>query len=184
MAVENKHKTLIYTIPIALVLLGLTVYHFGYEKVKSEYTSVTEEQEIKGKTLEKYIALLGEKPDLENHLAKLKALRKREGLKLIGGKTLSLAAAELLNIVKRTITSKDGRITSERVGKPTELESFTIIRVSVDTVLPDPGVLKDILYSLETSTPSLVVKALDARIANYRNPRELIVKMEVSALTE
>jgi len=184
MTFEKTNKTLIFTIPIALALLGLTVYHFGYVKVKDEYASVTEEQEIKGKTLEKYIALLAEKPGLESRLVKLKTLRKTEGLKLISGKTLSLAAAELLNIVKNTITSKDGRVTSERVVKPDKLGSFTIINVSVDSVLPDPGALRDILYSIESRTPSLVVKTLDVRIANYRNPRELIVKIEVAALTE
>ncbi|MEJ2697488.1 MAG: hypothetical protein P8013_12675 [Candidatus Sulfobium sp.] len=50
-------------------------------------------------------------------------------------------------------------------------------------MLPDVRALGDILYSLETRTPYLVVKELDARIRNYRDPRDLMVKLNVSALT-
>ena len=58
-----------------------------------------------------------------------------------------------------------------------------MITASVDTVLPDPRALRDILYSIETRTPYLTVKELDVRIRNYRDPRELVVKLDVSALT-
>ena len=50
-------------------------------------------------------------------------------------------------------------------------------------MIPDSRILSEVLYSIETRTPFLVVKELDARVKNYRDPRELMVKLDVSALT-
>jgi len=49
--------------------------------------------------------------------------------------------------------------------------------------VPDTRVLGDIIFSIETRTPYLVVKEIDTRVRNYRDPRELIVKLDVIALT-
>jgi hypothetical protein len=53
----------------------------------------------------------------------------------------------------------------------------------MDTILPDPRALRDILYAIETRTPYLVIKDVDIRIRNYKDPREQVVKLDVSALT-
>jgi hypothetical protein len=36
---------------------------------------------------------------------------------------------------------------------------------------------------METQTPYLVVKELDVRVRDFRNPRELMIRMDVTALT-
>jgi hypothetical protein len=59
---------------------------------------------------------------------------------------------------------------------------FKVISVSIDTVLPDTRVLGDVLYSIETRTPHLLVKELDARVRNFREPKDLMVKFDVFAL--
>jgi hypothetical protein len=138
---------------------------------------------MKTKTLEKYVTLISEKPALEKQLASLKETRKDDDSKLIEGQTLSLAGASLQDTVKDIVTRSGGTISSERIGKPEDLGKFKVITASVDTVLPDPRALRDILYSIETRTPYLTVKELDVRIRNYRDPRELVVKLDVSALT-
>jgi hypothetical protein len=53
----------------------------------------------------------------------------------------------------------------------------------MDVTFPDVSVLTDILNSIETRTPSLVVKELDVRIRDFKNPKELMVKLDVSAIT-
>ncbi len=179
----RKNRTLMLTIPLALILSGYLFYEYVYVKVKSDIASVKESQEIKTRTLEKYMALLAEKPEIESRLASLKELRKAEEVKMIAGETLSLASASLQDVVKDIITRSGGTISSQRVGKPDDLGKFKVITVSMDTILPDPRALRDILYAVETQTPYLVVKELDARIRNYKDPRDQVVKIDVSALT-
>ena len=103
--------------------------------------------------------------------------------KLIEGQTLSLSAATLQENVKTIITGKGGTISSERVDKPEDLSGFKVITISIDSVLPDTRVLSDILYAIETRTPHFIVKEVDVRVRNFREPRELMVKLRVSALT-
>jgi hypothetical protein len=86
-------------------------------------------------------------------------------------------------MVKSSITGRGGTISSERVGKQEDLGKFKVISVSVDSVIPDSRALSEIIYSIETRTPYLVIKELDARIRNYRDPRDLMVKLDVKALT-
>ncbi len=178
-----KNKTMIISIPLMFILMILLFYQYGYLKIQSDLATIKEEQGIKTKTLEKYINLISEKPSLERKLASLKETRKADDSKLIEGQTLSLAAAQLQEMVKSAVTERGGTISSERVGKPEDYGRFKIISVSVDAVIPDSRVLGEILYSIETRTPYLAVKELDTRVKNYRDPRELMVKLEVAALT-
>jgi hypothetical protein len=178
----KRNKTLIITIPLMVILVGLFMYQYVYLRTQTDVASIKEEQAIKTKTLEKYITLISEKPQLEKNLVSLKEARKAADSKLIEGQTLSLAAATLQDMVKDIVTGRGGTISSERVGNPEDLNKFKVISVSIDAVLPDSRALSDVLYSIETRTPFLVVKEIDTRVRNYRNPRELMVKLDVSAM--
>ena len=59
---------------------------------------------------------------------------------------------------------------------------FKVINVSLDIVVPDPAALRDILYFIETRTPALVVREVDSRVRNMKEPRELVVRLDVAAL--
>lgn len=179
----KRNRIVFLGIPLILILLCLVLYEYGYLRIQSEIASIKEEQALKMKTLEKYSALIAEKPQLEKELVALKETRKAEDTKLIEGQTLSLAAATLQDMVKGIIVGRGGTISSERVGKPEDRGKFKVISVSIDAVLPDARALSDILYSIETRTPYLVVKELDTRVRDYRNPKELMIKLDVSALT-
>jgi hypothetical protein len=179
----KKSKTLMLAVPLMIFLFGVLLYQYVYVRVQQDVASLKESEEVKTKTLGKYISLIAEKPELEKQLDTLKEERKAEETKLIEGQTLSLAAASLQEIVKDTITRSGASITSERVQKPEDLDKFKIIGVSIDTVVPDTRSLSDILYAIETRTPYLTIKDLDIRIRNYRDPREQVVKIEVNALT-
>lgn len=179
----RTHKLLVFFIPLLIILSVFVIYEYAYLSVQEELAVATESTAIKTKTLERYIQLIAEKPELEKLLASLKEQRKAEEAKLVEGQTFSLAAAALQDTVKGIITSGGGTISSERVGKPEDLGGFKVISISIDTVVPDTRVLKDIIYSIETRTPYLAIKEVDARVRNYRDPRELIVKLDVIALT-
>jgi len=179
----KKSKTLVIAIPLMVILSGVLLYQYVYVGIQTEVASIKESQSIKTTTLEKYMALIAKKPELEKELASLKDERKAEDSKLIEGQTISLASATLQYMVKDAVTRSGGTISSERIAKSEDLGKFKIISVSLDTTLPDTRVLRDILYTLETQTPYLTIKDVDIRVRNYRDPRDEIVKLEVSALT-
>lgn len=178
-----KSKTLKVAIPLIIILISFVIYEYGYLRVKAEIESIKEEQTIKTKTLQKYITIISEKPLLEKKLAELSETRKAYDAKLIAGETASVATATLQETVKSIITSRGGTISSERFIKTEDAGKFKIISVSIDAVVPDVRALSDILYSIETHNPYLVVKDIDARITNFKNPRQLNIKLDVSAVT-
>lgn len=165
-----------------IILMTVVIYRYGYERVHTEIATLKEGQAMGTKTLVKYISLISEKPLLEKKLASLTEMRKADSSKLIEGQTPSLAAATLQDTINGIITGKGGTISTERVDKPEDLDRFKVIRVTIDAVVPDARALSDILYSIETRTPSLVVKELDTRVRDFRNPKELMVKIDVSAI--
>lgn len=179
----KESRLLLFSIPLIVVLFAAVVYRYGYQEVGSEIDSVKEEEAAGTKTLAKYMTLLAEKPEMERSLSSLKEAGKALDPKLVEGQTPSIAAAALQETVKGIITGRGGSISSERAGKPEPLGKFIVINVSMDLTLPDVRALADVLYALETHTPYLVVKELDARVKNLKEPRELAVKLDISALT-
>jgi hypothetical protein len=179
----KRSKMLLIGVPLMLILLAFAGYEYGYLKVRAEISGIKEAQAAKIETLEKYVALIAEKPQHEKKLTALTEERKADNSRLIEGQTPSLAAATLQDMVKGIITGRGGTISSERVGRPEDLGKFKLISVTIDAVVPDSRALSDILYSIETRTPYLVVKELDTRVRDFRNPRELMVKLDVSAMT-
>ncbi|HEX2966113.1 MAG TPA: type II secretion system protein GspM [Syntrophorhabdaceae bacterium] len=180
---QKKSKLIVIAIPVIIILAAVTAYQYGYEGIKQEKASVRAMQSTNEKMLEKYIALIAEKPELEKKLAGLKEMRKAEDTKVIEAQTLSIAAASLQETVKTMVTGRGGSITSERVEKPDDLGKMKVINVSIDAVLPDTRALSDLVFGIETHTPYLVIKEIDTRVRNFREPKELMVKLRVSALT-
>jgi len=101
----------------------------------------------------------------------------------MAAQTPAIAAANLQDSIKGIIAGRGGTINSERVEKPEAMEKFKVTNVVLDVAFPDVRALSDTLFAIETQTPYLVVKELDVRVRNYTDPKELIVKLEISALT-
>ena len=180
---EQRSKLLKFAIPVIVVLFVLVAYQYGYERIRAEMSSVREMQVMKFRTLEKYITVVAERTLIEARLASSKEQRKADDAKIIEGQTYSLSANTLEDIVRGIITGRGGSISSERVEKPDDLGAFKVVNVSMDVVLPDMRALSDVVYSIETRTPYIVVRELDVRARNIREPRELTVKMRIAALT-
>jgi hypothetical protein len=206
----KKSKILFIAVPLLTFLLGLVIYEYGYLRIQESLSALEEEETLKTATLQKYMGIIAERPELEKKLLALKDQRKSDGAKVIQGDTFSLAAASLQETVKAIISSRNGVISSERVGKEEDLvttavgpakeeskipkgtslkkekkeekKPFKVINVSFDFTVPDTAALRDIQYFIETKTPYLVIKELDCRVRNFQNPRDLMVRMDVSAL--
>ncbi len=179
---RKSSRILWIAVPLMIVLFGFVAYEYGYIKVESELTDLKDAASSKSKILAKYGVLIAEKPGIEKALATMRETRKAENSKMIEGQTASVAAAGLQTAVKGMITASGGTIASERVEKPEDAGNFKMISVTFDTILPDTRALTDTIYAIETQTPYLVVRELDIRIRNYKDPRDLTVRLRVSGL--
>lgn len=178
----RRSKILALSLPLVFVLAALIFYEHVYVKVGTDLKSLREEKTMKTRTLKKYGALMAERPQLEKRLAELRDRRKLAGSRILEGHTPSLCAAALQEMVKAIVLGRGGTISSERIERPEDFGAFKIITVSMDAVLPDIRAMSDILYSIETRTPFLAVREVDARVRNFKEPRELMVKLKISAL--
>ncbi|HMK61841.1 MAG TPA: GspMb/PilO family protein [Dissulfurispiraceae bacterium] len=209
---KKNNRLRLIGIPLAIILFLLVFYKYVYVGAMTEIASLREQQDAKMATLKKYVNLIAQKPELEKQLAALREQSKAQDEKLISGEPASLASANLQGLVKDAVTGKSGTITSERVGKAEELEKITtsgqtsasatakpasdkktakstgarlqVLSVSIDSTIPDTAALSDILYSLETRIPYIVMKELDVRVRNFRDPRELMVRLDAMGLYE
>ncbi len=180
---NRRSRLLPIAVPVIVLLLGAVLYEYGYLRVREELTDREDAVSVKLKVLKKQMALIADAPVLEKNLSALRDLRKMETAKIIEGQTAPLAAATLQSTVKEAITSRGGSIASERVEKPENAGDFKMITVTIDAILPDTRALGDTLLAIETQTPYLVIRELDTRIRNFRDPRDLTVKLKVSGLT-
>lgn len=180
---KRQNNFIIISIPFIIILICCIIYQYGILNIKSEIDSIKEMQTIKIKTLQKYTDAIAQKKDLENQLQILKEIRRNETIKIIVAQTTAIASANLQNIIKGIIVGKGGTINSEKVEKPEKMGNFKIINVVSDVVFPDIKNLSDALFAMETQTPYLVVKELDIRVRNYNNPKDLLVKLKVAAIT-
>ncbi len=178
-----RSKIFVLSAPLAAILAVFAGYEYGYVAIRNEIASIKEEQAAKAKTLMKQTLLIYGKQEMEARLARLKEIRKSESSKFFDGQTPSISTAALLETVKGIVLGRGGKILSERSGKPEASGKFTLINASVDATLPDPRALGDILYSIESRTPWLFVKDLDVRVKAFNEPKELSIKLDVSALS-
>jgi hypothetical protein len=178
----KNSKLLFWLIPFLVILLGFAVYDYVYLAIQDEMRTLDELKESKQTTLEKYVSAISQKEGLEKRINALKESRKGREATTVEGDTPFVAAANLQNLVKEIITGKGGTISSERAEKSEDLSHLQVITVSLDTILPETNALYDILYLLDTHPLTLLIRELDVRVRNMREPRELMVKFKISAM--
>lgn len=179
---KQKKGRLFAEIIIGLILFALTVYEYGYRNVVDSISELREERFIKTRALDKYAALVGQKGDLEEELNSLKEELKNEEAKLLEWQGPSIAAASLQNTIKEIVKNNGGNITTERVNKGEDKGKLKTVSVGMDIVLPDASSLPSIIYSIETSLPYIKISTLDLRVNDLKSPREMTVRLDVSAL--
>ncbi len=150
---KSQSRLLVIAIPLMLILLGAVIYQYGYLRVQSELAEKEDAASVKSRILQKYMAMIADKPRIEAELTALKEIRKAENAKMIEGQTASVAAAALQSHLDALIASMGGSIASERVEKIEEAGKFKIITVTIDAVLPDTRALSDTLYAIEIADP-------------------------------
>lgn len=177
----GKNK-LLPLIIICLVLLGLTAYDYGYRNLLQSMSEIKETRYIKERTINKYASLIAQKGGLEKELGELKEELKNEEAMLPEWQGPALAAANLQNSVKEVITSNGGNITTERVNKSENRGNYKIVSVGMDMIVQDTSTLTAILFGIESKSPYYKINNLDIRVNDLKAPRELTVRLDVSAM--
>jgi hypothetical protein len=179
----TKSKVLLPSMIVIMILSGFLVYDYGIVRVLEKTDEMKDQYNTKIKMINKYKDLIAQKPLVEKQIADLKEAGKRQEAKMMTAQTIAIAQANLQDTVKGIITGRNGVINSERAEKPEDSGKFKMISVTLDTVFPDIRMLSEALVAIETQTPYLVIQELDMRVRNYTDPRELVVKLKVAALT-
>ena len=173
----------------ALALLAAllwAVYGLALTPLIAAYEAADASLEETRRLLAGYQRVARTAPVLEERLEKLKA-QQTETRVYLRGATDALAAAELQDLLKRTIAEGGGQVRSVQ-SLPAQADSgFQRVTVRIQYTGPVPSLLH-VLYELEAHKPLLFIDNLDIR-ANIRQrrvksddgePMMLIVRFDVS----
>jgi hypothetical protein len=172
------------TLPFIAILIGGVVYRYVYLNVRAELSEMREAQDQKMKILRKQLTLISRKSQMESERQALGEERKAEGTGFIGGATAALAAANMQQLVKGIIVGKGGAVLAETLEKPEDEQGFTVVSETLDITFADIRAFVDAVCALEAETTYIGLKELDVRVKNSVDPRELAVRLKVSALTD
>jgi len=116
---------------------------------------------IKKRQLEKYRQTVEQSGVFEERLSYLERVLKSSESGLLSGKTPSLAAVDIQNILTEIVGSGDVQIKRVRVLKPENLEKNYYISIPVEfSIIADIRQLKDLLYKIENYSKYLTVEKL------------------------
>ncbi len=180
---RNSGRLLLLALPLIAMLGGGVVYRYGYLRVRAELSDIEEAQAQKIQILQKQVTLISKKSQLEQEQRALWEARRAEGTKFIDGTTAAMAAASMQQMVKGVITGKGGAVLAENVERPEDAAGFTIISETLDSSYPDIKAFLDTICALETQAPCLSIREVDVRVKNSTDPRDLAVRLRISALT-
>ena len=177
----KRKKTVLISLLISCLTLWM-LYDYVYVPFIEKQRLVHDEIEMKAWMLNKYLTIEAGLDGLKNQYDELKQERKKVNSQMLKGKTSSLAGAELQNIIKDIIKSKDGSITSERINTTEERGGVKVVSVRLDAELSNPSTLYEIMYEMASRTPTIIIDQLEVRVRNVRKPGPVRVQLQVSAL--
>lgn len=112
-------------------------------------------------TLKKYEQVLAGKEAIVGNIEAIKRQHQEQGYFNDQG-TSALASAQMQEFIKQAIVQAGGQLSSTQVLPSTTKDKFSHITVSV-RMTGNSEILRAVLYTLETSTPLIVIDQLDIR---------------------
>lgn len=149
-------------IALAILLSLAVIYRFF--PFFQEVFSPNEEIQLMEKRLSKYQEMIDSGKNINKRLDSLNKTAKELESRLLAGKTPSLAAVEVQNIMQKAADGSHVQINSVKVLKLEELHNHGCLRVPVEfQIAPTIKQLTEILYRLEISPKYLTVKKIFIR---------------------
>lgn len=153
--VDKKRKKLIFAGAV-LLFLGLI---YRLLPLFQDFQTGDTELDLKMKQLEKYLQTVQEGNVFEERLVYLRQVLKSSESGLLGGKTPSLAAVDIQNILSEIVETSGVQIRMVRVLKPEDLDKEYYKSIPVDfSIISNIRQLKEVLYKIETYPKYLTVK--------------------------
>jgi Tfp pilus assembly protein PilO len=160
---------------LKISFIGILVF-FIYKLIFAPFVAsekeIREELIAKEKLLNKYQGFLESKGQAQERLDALKGTLNSLEPRLFMGKTTSLAAAELQNLLKTLSNSNEIDVKSTKVLNTEKIERYEKIPVQI---IAESHVarLVDFLYAVENHNKILVIPELKLDITNYRYPNKV-----------
>ena len=140
-------------IVLSLLLVPLVLLHKHYDDTIAEFSD----------RIERYRRIAAQAPEYRKSL---EAMRERDSRRFFLKNTApNLAGAELQELVRSSIESNGGRITTSQNQAPRDEGRFRQITVSVQFFASTPS-LQKILYAIESGPPYLLVENMTMRPLN------------------
>lgn len=135
----------------------------------------------KEKQLAKYRRVIGEGEELKKRLASLTAELEQGESGFLKGKTPSLAAVDIQNILNAITAQSDVEVKSKRVLKAVQQENTKYLSIPVKfSIVSTIRQLKEILYGIETSDKNLMVREIRITVPRSKGKEQLRVDMTVA----
>ncbi len=181
---KNQHRIIAVSLLGLVVLLVLLVVFVPLVNTMNSYNESIDDLSFE---LRRYKREIAGKDKILDQLQVIKRRQWQEN-HFSNRETSALASADLQQLIKKVVVDSGGRLTSTQVIPEQQEEHFirTAIKVRMSG---DSVVLRDVLYSLETATPMLMIENLMVRSVRGRRDRktrklmqsnELNVNFEVS----
>lgn len=168
MELSNNPQTQRWLAVGLLVFVVLLVGLIVVVPIISKGLELHEAKENLAFNLKKYEQILAGKESVVANIEAIKQQHQEQGYFNDQG-TSSLASAQMQEFIKQTIVQAGGQLSSTQVLPPTAKDKFNRITVSV-RMTGNIGVLREVLYKLETATPLIVIDQIDIRpMRNIRN---------------
>jgi hypothetical protein len=136
---------------------------------------------LKERRLEKSRQIVHEGAGLEARLVSLKKELKQRESRLLTGKTPSLAAADIQQILQHMAKKSKVEIKTVRILQPEEVDQGRYLSIPVQlNITCTIRYLKEFLYRIKTSSKYLAVKKVGIRVFIRR--RNNVIKTDITIL--
>ncbi len=163
----NRERRYLLIGGAVLLLLG-AVYRFGPDVFG--FFSISDDIAFKKTHVEKYLKVAAQKKELDKAQKNLNQVLNRMEFGLLTGKTPSLAAVEVQNLLNEIAGSNGINIDTMQVLKPEEDKAAGYITIPVRFMMHSNIVqLKGMLYGIESSPKHLVVAEISADVSPRRS---------------
>ncbi|HOO89323.1 MAG TPA: type II secretion system protein GspM [Syntrophales bacterium] len=137
--------------------------------------------EMKEKQLAKYQRTIGEGEELKQRLTALTAALDQGESGFLKGRTSSLAAVDIQNILNAIAAKSDVEIQSKRVLKAEKQDDTAYLIIPVKfSIVSTMRQLKEILYGIEASDKNLMVREMRITVPRGKGKEQLRVDMTVA----
>lgn len=173
--IGKREKKAIILGSIALFLVISYLLYDWFAVYKKDLIS---KRDAKRLQLSHMIGKISEKEETEKRIIEARTELEEAEKGLIPGDKPAVGTAELQKVLKNMATSTGIEVKSEKVINPVDIGNYAAISVEI-TFVSTAARLRNLLYSIETSSFLLNVTDMKVRVTNLKDPTDVQVNLTV-----